>query len=282
MSHSNSQATADQVEGGLPLPIKGDTRVYAIIGDPIAQVGSPRVFNTIFRERGTAAVLIPLHVRPQDLAAAIEGFRAFRNVDGIMVTVPHKAAVVPLLDAVGDSATRIGAVNAIRRDADGRLFGENFDGKGCVIGLERQGHRIAGRRTLITGAGGAGSAVAHAFADAGAGPLTIYDVDTPRADRLAASVRSAHPSMQVDVGSPDPAEYETVVNCSPLGMKPEDPYPMDPARLNKGTLVVDVILKPRISPFLEAAAAAGCEIQPGYRMLEGQAEAVAGFFGIGA
>lgn len=269
-------------EGGLPIPITGSTRVYAIIGDPIAQAGSPRVFNTIFREHKIPAVLVPIHVNPSDLDAAIRGLRAFQNVDGIIVTVPHKTAVVPLLDAIGNSATRIGAVNAIRRNPDGSLFGENFDGKGCVIGLKQQGHQIAGCRTLITGAGGAGSAVAHAFADAGSGSLTICDIDTLRADRLVAKIQSIHPSMELSAGSPDPGGYDVVVNCTPVGMKQGDPYPMDPSRLNKETLVIDIILEPRISPFLKAAVDTGCRIQPGYRMLEGQANAITSFFGVNA
>lgn len=136
-------------EGGLPLPINGDTRVYAIIGDPIGQVGSPRVFNTLFRERGVPAVLVPLHVSPDALEDAVRGFRAFANFDGIIVTVPHKVAVAGLVDRVGDAGKRIGAVNAIRREPDGTLLGDNFDGKGCVIGLQREGHSVSGKRTLI-------------------------------------------------------------------------------------------------------------------------------------
>lgn len=267
-------------EGGVPLPIAGDTRVYAIIGDPIAQVGSPRVFNTLFREHGAPAVLVPLHVGADDLDAAIRGLRAFRNVDGIIVTVPHKMEVAKLVDHLGDSASRIGAVNAIRREPDGTLLGDNFDGVGCVIGLQRENHALSGRPTLIVGAGGAGSAVAHAFADEGASTITIFDVDRARAEALAASIRRARPHVDARAGSPDPTGCEIVVNCSPIGMRPEDPFPIDPGLLSANMLVVDVILKPRVSRFLDAAAARGCPTQPGYRMLEGQAEAIARFFGV--
>lgn len=275
-----SSSAPSPSEGGLPLPISGDTRVYAIIGDPIAQVGSPRVFNTLFRERGAPAVLVPLHVGADDLEVAMRGLRTLRNVDGIIVTVPHKIEVAKLVDRLGDSASRIGAVNAIRREPDGTLLGENFDGKGCVIGLQRQKRTLAGRPTLIVGAGGAGSAVAHAFADEGASPITIFDVDPQRAEALAASIRSARPQIEARAGSADPAGCEVVVNCSPVGMRPEDPFPVDIGRITPDMLVVDVILKPRISRFLEAAAELGCATQPGYRMLEGQAEAVARFFGV--
>lgn len=210
----------------------------------------------------------------------MRGFRAFANFDGIIVTVPHKVAVAGLVDRVGDAGKRIGAVNAIRREPDGTLLGDNFDGKGCVIGLQREGHSVSGKRTLIVGAGGAGAAVAHAFADEGASPITIFDVDTARAEALAASVRAACPRIEVSAGTADPEGCDVVVNCSPVGMRPDDPYPVDPDRLESDMLVVDVILKPRISRFLEAAAERGCATQPGYRMLEGQAEAIARFFGV--
>ena len=269
-------------EGGLPLPIAGDTRVYAIVGDPIGQVGSPRVFNTLFRECGVRAVLVPLHVAAAELDAAVRGFSRAQNVDGIVVTVPHKMAAAALCDRLGDAASRIGAVNAIRREADGLLLGDNFDGKGCIIGLSRAGHTVEGRRTLIVGAGGAGAAVAHAFADAGATPITIFDVDGDRARALARSVSAARPGAMATTGPPDPAGHDIVVNCTPVGMKADDPYPVDPDRLSPDALVVDVILKPRISPLLEAAAARGCRTQPGHLMLEGQAEAVAQFFGVEA
>ncbi len=267
-------------EAGLPLPVGGDTRVYAIIGDPIAQVGSPHVFNTLFRNHAVRAVLVPLHVHPRDFAQAIQGLRTMRNMDGIIVTVPHKIAAAGLVDRLGDSARRIGAVNAIRREANGAYAGENFDGKGCVIGLAREGHRIRGRRALIVGAGGAGAAIAHAFADEGVSKIAIFDLDTERAKQLAAKVRAARPDVETGVGAPDPTGCDIVVNCSPLGMRRQDPFPVDPARLSPEMLVMDVILKPRISPLLKAAAASGCRTQPGYRMLEGQAEAIARFFGV--
>ena len=267
-------------DGGLPLPINGDTRVYAIIGDPIGQVGSPKVFNTLFRENGVPATLVPLHVTPDGLNDALGGLRACRNIDGVIVTVPHKVAVSKLIDRLGDAGRRIGAVNAIRREADGALFGDNFDGKGCVIGLQREGHTVSGKPTLIIGAGGAGAAVAHAFADEGASPITIFDIDAQRAEALAASVRAARPEIDASTGPADPAGCAVVVNCSPLGMHPDDSFPLDPISLSQDMLVVDVILKPRISRFLEAAAERGCATQPGYRMLDGQAEAIARFFGV--
>ncbi|WP_043532031.1 shikimate dehydrogenase family protein [Litchfieldella xinjiangensis] len=265
---------------GLPLPISGDTRVYVIIGDPIHQVGSPLIFNAAFRELGIKAVLIPLHVASEGLDSLFDGLRHMRNLDGIVVTVPHKMDVLGLVDEVVENGRRVGAVNAIRCEPDGRWVADNFDGRGCVIGLQNAGYELDGARVLLVGAGGAGSAVAHAFADAGIASIHLHDTDDTRLSRLADSLNASHESLAVGKGDVDPAGFDVVVNCTPLGMKTDDPYPVDPTRISPQTLVVDVILKPAMSPLLEACAAKGCSVQPGRRMLDGQAEAILEFFGM--
>ncbi|TVQ40351.1 MAG: shikimate dehydrogenase [Geminicoccaceae bacterium] len=264
---------------GLPPPLHGRTRIYAILGDPIAQVGSPGFFNALFRRVGLQAVLIPLHVAPAGLEAVVTGLRCCRNFDGLIVTVPHKVAVMNLVDEVGARAQRIGAINAIRREPTGRLVGENFDGEGCVAALGAKGHDPAGRAALVVGAGGAGAAVAHALADAGITQLRLTDLDAGKAQDLAQAIRRAHPALPVEVGAADPSGCGLAVNCTPLGMQPGDPLPIDPYRLDAGAIAVDVILQPAVSPFLAAAAARGHSIQTGPLMLEGQVLSIARYFG---
>ena len=121
--------------GGLPLPIDGAARVFAILGDPIRQVQSPTEFNRLLRRLGFAGVLVPLHVSPEDLAAAVEGIRRMANFDGFIITVPHKIAMLDLVDEVLANGARVGAINAARRGPDGRWQGDNFDGAGCVRAL---------------------------------------------------------------------------------------------------------------------------------------------------
>ena len=263
---------------GLPLPLSGETRVYIIVGDPIAQVGSPLRFNTAFRRRNMIAVLIPAHVLSDGLLPLLSGLRHMRNLDGIVVTVPHKFAVLDLVDEVGVSARRIGAINAIRCQPDGTWLGDNFDGKGCLDALQADGRSVSQRKILLVGAGGAGSAVAHSMADGGACMIHISDLDDCRQRRLAESLIDAHPHLSVEVGSNDPSGFDVVVNCTPLGMRDGDPFPVDPDAIRRDALVVDVILKPHRSPFLKAAEARGCATQPGSRMLEGQIEAMLDFF----
>jgi shikimate dehydrogenase len=267
---------------GLPLPLSGETRLYAIIGDPVAQVGSPAFFNAAFRALGAKAVLIPVQVAADGLADLLRGLRTVRNLDGIVVTIPHKLAVAGLLDRIEPNGRRVGAVNAIRVERGGSWTGDNFDGVGCVRGLAKAGHDLAGRSALVVGAGGAGRAVAHAFADAGVTRVRVCDVDDARRDELTESLRAHHPALAVETGPPEPDRFDVVVNCTPLGMRAGDPFPIDPSRIAPGSLVVDVILKPSVSPLLEAAQARGCPTQGGRAMLEGQVEAVLGFFGFAA
>jgi len=271
---------ADEVPG-LPLPLSGETRLYAIIGDPVAQVGSPGAFNAAFRRLGAKAVLFPVHVAAEDLPDLLIGFRAIRNLDGIVVTVPHKLAVLDFLDAVEPNGEKVGAVNAIRTEPDGRWVGGNFDGVGCVNGLLAAGHALAGKSALVVGAGGAGRAVAHALADAGVSRIRVVDVDAARRERLADGLRTHHPGSAIETGAAEPEGFEVVVNCTPLGMRAEDALPVDPDRIRPGSLVVDVVLKAPRSRLLQEAETRGCPVQGGRAMLDGQVEAVLRFFGLG-
>jgi len=264
----------------LPLPLSGDTRLFTIVGDPIAQVGSPRLFNACFRRRGARAVLFPSHVTAEGLPAVLAGLRRLNNLDGIVVTIPHKIALMDHADRIEANAARVGAVNAVRREADGTLVADNFDGEGCMRGLEEAGGSVAGRRVLLVGAGGAGSAIAHAVADRGPARLRIHDVHAARLDRLMNSLAAAHPAVDVDAGPPAPEDCHIVINATPLGMDKDDPHPVDPERIRPGATVVDAILKPPVSPLLRAAEARGCTVLPGLTMLAGQVEAVADFFGV--
>jgi shikimate dehydrogenase len=267
---------------GLPLPLSGATRLYAILGDPVAQVGSPAVFNAAFRRLGAPAVLVPMHVTAERLPDLVTGLRAIRNLDGVIATVPHKIAVAGFLDRVEANGRRVGAVNAVRVEPDGRWVGDNFDGVGCVRGLRKAGHELAGRSALIVGAGGAGSAVAHAFADAGVSRMRVCDLDEERRERLAESLRTHHAGLGVEAGAPEPESFDLVANCTPLGMREDDPLPIDPARIRKGALVVDVVLKTPASRLLREAQRRGCPTQAGRAMLDGQVEAILQFFGFAA
>lgn len=263
---------------GLPLPLTGSTRLFAIVGDPIEQAGSPGLFNQAFRVREIPAVLVPLQVPPTALPELVSVFRQSKNLDGLIVTVPHKVPICALLDELGPAARRMGAVNAVRKESDGRLVGENFDGEGFLRGLVEQGHSVEGRRILLIGAGGAGRAIAHALADAGASGLTLIDRESGRADQLAAAVSAENPGLIVRgtrSGDERPEEHDIIVNCSPPA---GDTLPVDLSRVKPRTLVVDIVLKPSWTPLLAQAASRGLATHTGIHMLSGQVQAILGFF----
>ncbi|HEX2555881.1 MAG TPA: shikimate dehydrogenase [Microvirga sp.] len=265
---------------GPPPAIDGATRLFAIIGDPVAQVRSPQVFNPILAAAGLNAVLVPCHVLPDRFEASVRGLMALGNLDGIVVTVPYKVRALAVADRVLPVGRQVGAVNALRREPDGTWSADMFDGRGLTRGLREQAIPVEGARAMVIGSGGAGSAVAVALAEAGAAALTLFDVDGTKAEALAARVREAYPSCAVRVGAPEVQGHDMLVNATPIGMAPGDGLPADLGTLPPGLLVVDVVMKPEVTPLMRHARACGCRVIGGRTMLEGQAEELADFLGM--
>ncbi len=277
-SESGANRRVDTSILGLPLPLSGRTSLFAILGDPIAQAGSPIFFNTAFRKRNWPAVLVPMQVSAPELPASLQGLRTIANLRGLVLTTPHKTAALQWIDSVGPEGSLVRSINAIRCDTNGRWHGENFDGLGCVAGLTSAGHNLTGKRILIVGAGGAGRAIASAVAREAPAVLRLNDVDTARANSICACLELANVGLAIETGPPDPEGFDVAINCTPLGMKDRPGCAIDPARLGDGTLVVDLVVEPEMTSLLVAAKARGCVVQPGLRTLEGQVDALCSFF----
>ncbi|MEU6995494.1 shikimate dehydrogenase [Streptomyces sp. NPDC046465] len=262
------------------LPISGRTRLYAVLGDPVAQVRAPSLLNPLFAELGLDAVLFPVHARPDSFAEVFQGLRRTENLDGILVTIPHKAAALRLADQVSPAAAASGAVNALRREPDGRWTGENFDGVGFVSGLTAAGHLPEGKQVSVVGAGGAGSAIAAALLSAGAARVSLCDPDTAKLRTLLTRLGSYWPGRALGTGTPASADADLVVNATPLGMRADDPLPFSLADLRPECVVADVIMKPRETALLRAAAALGRPVVPGAPMLDHQLGLYRVFFGL--
>ena len=260
--------------------ITGATRVYLHLAHPSVHARTPQVMNTEFARRGVDAVAVSADVTPGDLGGFARGLRGWRNLAGLSVTMPHKEALAAHVDELAGPAALIGAVNVVRREADGRLVGANTDGQGFVTGLREAGHELAGRRVLLAGAGGAGRAVAFAVAEAGAASLTVANRTSARADRLARDIAAAYPAVAVAAGPPDPAGHDVVINATSLGMRPGDPLPVLVDRLAPGTLVCDIVTRPEETQLLREAAARGCVPHPGMPMLAGQVDLILEFLGL--
>jgi shikimate dehydrogenase len=197
----------------------------------------------------------------------LRGVFKLENIRGALITMPHKVAVVGLLDEASRAVRVAGACNAVKRTAEGRLAGDMFDGEGFVRGVLRKGLVLAGARALVVGCGGVGSAIAASLAEAGAASIALFDVDPASARSLAQRLRTHYPEVDVGTGSNDPRGADLVVNATPLGMNPGDPLPIDMSRLAPGTFVGEVVMKTEMTAFLAQAQARGCRIQVGTDML---------------
>jgi len=261
------------------IEITGKTALYCILADPIAQVRTPQLVNRLLREQGTDGVMVPMHVPPGHLSEVTRALRHARNFKGMVVTVPHKMAMLPLCDAVEGHAAAIGAVNVVRREPDGRLVGGMLDGLGFLRGLVRRGAVVAGARVYMAGAGGAASAIAYALAGAGIGGLTIANRSRARIDELAARLHATYPGLPVRAGTADPSGHDIVINATSLGMAQGDPLPLDAGRLEPGQWVADIIMDPAETALLARARERGCHLYGGAGMLDGQVADMVAFFG---
>lgn len=250
---------------GLEVRLGGSTRVTGVIGSPIRHSLSPVLHNAAFRAMDLDWVFLAFEVPAGDGAAAVAGARAL-GIQGLSVTMPHKADVIPALDKLSPTAERLGAVNTVTRQG-ARLLGESTDGPGFLDAIRQdEGFDPDGRRCVVFGAGGAARAVVLALADAGAAEVVVVNRTAERASEAAALAgavgRVGEPS---EVGAAD-----LVVNATSVGMG-DGRVPFDPALLGKGQLVVDLVYHPAVTPLVAEARAHGATAVNGLGMLLHQA-----------
>jgi len=259
--------------------IDGKTRLIAHIGYPTDSFKSSMIYNPFFEARGINAAVIPMGCRAENYAPFLKQVVRLANVQGALITMPHKVTTLSLVDDASVSAKIAGACNAVRIDERGALIGDMFDGEGFVRGLRRKGRGLAGAGAFVAGCGGVGSAIAASMAKAGVSRLALYDVVAPSMNALAERLRIHYPNLDLRVGSADPAGCDIVVNATALGMSKGDPLPIDVNRVESSSFVGEVVLSEEITPFLAAARAKGCDYQVGTDMLFEQIPAYLEFFG---
>jgi shikimate dehydrogenase len=262
------------------MHITGRTSFIAHVGWPTHSFKAPMIYNPYFSKAGIDAVVVPMGCKPEHFATFLPALFTLENITGALITMPHKVAVVELLDEVSPAVKIAGSCNAVKRDARGRLVGDMFDGEGFVRGLARKGVTLAGASALVVGAGGVGSAIAASLAGAGVARIGLFDARAEAAKALAGRLRAQMPGIAVATGSNDPAGWDVVVNATPLGMNPGDPLPIDVARLAPSTFVGEVVMRQETTAFLAAAQARGCRVQVGTDMLFEQIPAYLEFFGL--
>ena len=260
--------------------VDGATRIYCIIGDPVAQTGSPRIFSERFRAAGRNAILVPFHVPGAAFESAVRGIMALGNLDGIIVTVPYKQRMLQFTDRILPTAQKVGAVNALRREADGQWTGDMFDGRGMVRAITTRAGAVVGRNAMLIGTGGAGSAIACALVEAGVASITLCDVDARKARMLAARLAVIAPACTLRVGPATAEGIDVLVNASPVGMNPQDGLPAPLGTLSPHVIVADVVVLEAETPLLRHARACGCPTVRGQEMMLAQVDEMLAFFGM--
>ncbi|WP_305733493.1 shikimate dehydrogenase [Trichlorobacter ammonificans] len=259
------------------MTLTGASAVYGIIGWPVRHSLSPVMQNAAFQAAGIDAVFVPFAVAPERLAAALEGMRALQ-VAGFNVTIPHKTAIMPLLDELDPAARAAGAVNVVKNQ-NGRLVGFNTDGAGLVRSLERDlGCPPAGRRIVLVGAGGAARGALAALCRAGAAEVSVLNRTAAAAREMIALIGSESVATACSVLDPDAvaADFwqtrDLIVNATSLGMHGEEIAGLALACLPPAARVYDMVYSPPETPLLAAAAAQGLATANGLGMLVAQGE----------
>ena len=243
------------------------TRVAAVIGDPVRHSRSPVIHNAGFRALDLDWAYLAFEVPAGSVPEALAAVRLL-GIEGLNVTMPHKADVAVAVDRLSPVADALGAVNTVVREGD-ELVGENTDGAGFLRSLADEAFDPAGRSAVVLGAGGAGRAVIHALAGAGADVVVV--ARRPEAAATAAELGARIGDMAA-IGAAD-----LVVNATPVGMHGvtglhhEPQLPFDPTVLHAGQLVVDLIYEPLVTPLLDAAKQRGAAAVNGVGMLLHQA-----------
>jgi shikimate dehydrogenase len=251
--------------------ITGKARLAGVIGWPVDHSRSPRLHNHWLARHKIEGAYVPLAVAPERLEDAIHGLPALGFL-GTNVTVPHKEAVIPLLDAVDPAATRIGAVNTIVVQ-DGRLHGSNTDGFGFLENLRAgaPNWRADAGPAVVVGAGGAARAVAWALIDAGVPSLRLVNRTRARADALAEAIGPTASVVDWDARTDTLHEAALVVNTTTLGMSGQPMLDLDLTHLPTAAVVNDIIYQPAETPLLVVARARGHVAVEGIGMLLHQA-----------
>ena len=258
------------------MNVSGRTQLIGLLGWPVAHSVSPAMHNAAAAALGLDWLYVPLPVRPEALPSALGGLAAL-GFRGVNVTVPHKAAVLPYLDAVYPVAGTIGAVNTITIN-DGLLTGFNTDWSGFLADLKDHDVALARRECLVLGAGGAARAMVYALLHEGA-RVTVLARREEQAAALAAELSQALSTSIASGPLAGAAELAAefyqplIVNTTPLGMAGAnaDRSPWPDAPIPGHAFVYDLVYSPPLTPLLAAAQAAGCRVANGLGMLVNQA-----------
>ncbi len=252
---------------GRRLPISGQTRLAAVIGDPVRHSLSPAIHNAAFEVSGLDWVYVALPVKPGMATAAVEAMRTL-DIGGLNVTMPHKAEVATAVDRLTPAAAALGVCNTVFWDG-AELVGDSTDGDGFIAALEDEGHQVTNKNVVVLGAGGAARSIIEAIGRSAPASLTIVN-RTPSAAESAATLAPG-----TRVGTIEAVEgADVVINTTSIGMAgsaTEGTSPVPKELLKAGQIVADIVYQPLTTAFLRDARNAGAIDIGGVGMLVRQA-----------
>ena len=256
--------------------INPQTRVYALIGNPVSHSMSPAIHNAAFMELNLDCIYVAFQV--EDVKSAMAGMRGLDNFRGMSVTIPHKIEVMQYVDEIPDVDRYIGSINTVVKE-DGKLIGFNTDGPGALKAIVDGGVELAGKNVLMLGAGGAARAIAFTLAQKGnIGILVLLDINEEFLSQLTGDLKNGTDTVIVD-GTLNPAAVaehmasaDLIINCTPVGMHPnEDASLVDEALFRPGQVVFDVVYNPLETKMLRQAKGKGLKVIQGVEMFINQA-----------
>jgi len=240
---------------------------FAVIGDPIEHSMSPAMHNQWFSEENLDAAYLPIHVLSEQLEEAISSLKML-GASGWNVTIPHKTSIIPYLDELDTMAEKMGAVNTVVRQADGKLKGYNTDGLGFVRSLEEaigDAHRDG--RVLLIGAGGAARGIAFALKHTGYQTITIANRTVANAEQICKELGSSANAISLKEAEATLGDYDILIQTTPAGLKNgtlQLPFELD--QLSTKAIVADIVYNPLMTPFLQAAEQRGATVVTGLGM----------------
>jgi shikimate dehydrogenase len=252
-----------------PAPLSGATRLVPILAFPVDHVRAPRTYNPAFAAAGLDWFMVPMGVHPDDLATTLAQLARITNLQGVNLTLPHKAAARRLCRWLTAEAAATGMANTLRLEADGSWAGANSDGFGFMGAARAHGLFDPREPVAIVGSGGAGTAIAFALAAAGVQQIDVIDTVHGRAEALQRALQQRYPNRAFGTRTGALRQAGLAVNASPQGLHAGEAPPFDAALLRADAALFDIIAA-RDTELMAAAQARGLRVLGGRPMVEHQ------------